>query len=74
MFGPGGVAYVYLCYGIHEMFNIVTGLAGFFGDNLFSAYEVGIWKPDPGLFLHAAKAMGADVAIVASASFLPRSE
>jgi DNA-3-methyladenine glycosylase len=24
MYGEGGKAYVYLCYGIHEMFNIVT--------------------------------------------------
>jgi DNA-3-methyladenine glycosylase len=28
MFGPGGVAYVYLCYGIHQLFNIITGQAG----------------------------------------------
>lgn len=25
MFAQGGVAYVYLCYGIHQLFNIVTG-------------------------------------------------
>lgn len=28
MFGGGGVSYVYLCYGIHQMFNIVTGGEG----------------------------------------------
>jgi DNA-3-methyladenine glycosylase len=28
MYLQGGIAYVYLCYGIHEMFNIVTSPAG----------------------------------------------
>ncbi len=36
----------------------VSGLAPYFGEQLFSAYEVGSWKPDPGLFLHAARALG----------------
>ncbi len=28
IYGNGGVAYVYLCYGIHQMFNIVTNMQG----------------------------------------------
>jgi DNA-3-methyladenine glycosylase len=28
MYMHGGIAYVYLCYGIHEMFNVVTSVAG----------------------------------------------
>ncbi|WP_437813886.1 HAD family hydrolase [Sorangium sp. So ce1078] len=37
----------------------VTGLLPFFSGRIFSSYEVGTWKPDPGLFLHAAGALGA---------------
>ncbi|WP_247301738.1 HAD family hydrolase [Bradyrhizobium sp. 179] len=32
----------------------LTKLLDRFGRRIFSAYEVGSWKPDPGLFLHAA--------------------
>ncbi|WLW51169.1 HAD family hydrolase [Streptomyces sp. YU58] len=36
-----------------------TGLLRFFPeDRLYSAYEVKVWKPDPGLFLHAAARHG----------------
>lgn len=28
MYEPGGIAYVYLCYGIHHLFNIVTNTQG----------------------------------------------
>src|SRR5262245_40154159 len=28
MFGPGGVSYVYLIYGMYDMFNVVTGRDG----------------------------------------------
>ena len=35
----------------------VTGLLPRFEGRIFSAYEVNVWKPDPGLYLHAARAM-----------------
>ncbi len=28
MYRPGGIAYIYLCYGIHHLFNIVTNVEG----------------------------------------------
>ncbi len=36
----------------------LTGLSGFFGGRLYSSYDINSWKPDPGLFLHAADRMG----------------
>lgn len=36
----------------------VSGLAAHFGGRCFSSYDIGSWKPDPGLFLHAARELG----------------
>ena len=38
----------------------LTKLFDHFKGRIFSAYDVGSWKPDPGLFLHAARTLGAD--------------
>jgi HAD superfamily hydrolase (TIGR01509 family) len=38
----------------------LTKLLGRFEGRIFSAYDVGSWKPDAGLFLHAARTLGAD--------------
>ena len=35
----------------------ITGLSGYFGTNIFSSYDIGSWKPEPDLFLHAAATM-----------------
>lgn len=39
LFGPPGHAYVYLCYGVHEMLNIVTERDGFPAAILLRAVE-----------------------------------
>ena len=36
----------------------IAGLLEHFAGRIVSAYEVGVWKPDPGLFLHAARMLG----------------
>ncbi|MGD8204218.1 6-phosphogluconate phosphatase [Pantoea sp. FN0305] len=35
----------------------LTGLLPFFGDRLYSGYDIGHWKPDPQLMFHAAEQM-----------------
>ncbi len=39
MFEQGGLAYIYLCYGIHHLFNVVTNSAGFADAVLIRAVE-----------------------------------
>lgn len=35
-----------------------TNLIQFFGGNIFSSYDIGSWKPEPQIYLHAATKMG----------------
>jgi HAD superfamily hydrolase (TIGR01509 family) len=44
-----------------EKIRLNLGLAGLlerFEGRIFSSYDIGKWKPDPGIFIHAAKEMG----------------
>lgn len=36
----------------------LTGLSHYFGEHIYSAFEVNSWKPDPGLFLAASRDLG----------------
>ena len=44
MFLPGGFSYVYLCYGIHNLFNVVTG-----GDGIPEAVLIRALQPVKGI-------------------------
>ena len=57
MFGPGGFSYVYLCYGIHSLLNIVTGGEGEPQAALIRGVE---GLPGPG---RVTKAMGIDCSL-----------
>jgi beta-phosphoglucomutase-like phosphatase (HAD superfamily) len=35
-----------------------TNLLEYFGENIFSSYDIQSWKPEPGIFIHAANKMG----------------
>ena len=36
----------------------ITGLKTFFNNNIFSCYDIEVWKPQPDIFLHTARKMG----------------
>ena len=38
----------------------VTGLSDYFNANIFSSHDINSWKPDPGIFLHAARSMNTE--------------
>jgi len=37
---------------------MLCGLSEYFGSRIYSAYDIGVWKPDPTIYLFAAKEMG----------------
>jgi HAD superfamily hydrolase (TIGR01509 family) len=59
------VPYCVASNGPHEKMEVslrATGLLPYFRERIYSAYEIGSWKPEPGLFLHAARGMGVEPA------------
>ncbi len=55
-----GVPYCIASNGPQEKMVLTLGIASltdYFTRHVFSAYEIGHWKPDPELFLHAAREM-----------------
>ncbi|OEJ99898.1 HAD-IA family hydrolase [Roseivirga misakiensis] len=36
----------------------ITGLKRYFGNNVYSSYDINSWKPEPEIFLYAAEKMG----------------
>lgn len=56
-----GIAFCVASNGSEDKMAITLGgnrILDRFEDRMFSAYTLGTWKPDPGLFLHAAAAFG----------------
>ena len=56
-----GVPYCIASNGPQDKMELTLGLSGlraYFEKHVFSAYEVGHWKPSPELFFHAAREMG----------------
>ena len=44
---------------INHMLSVVE-LSDYFSTRIFSAYELGIWKPDPEIYMHVAKELSLD--------------
>ena len=57
MFKEGGIAYVYLCYGIHHLFNVVTNLEGHPDAVLIRAIQPLDWILNPGTILRKRSAV-----------------